>query len=153
LNYLLKGVLIMKSPAIVVLLFMSLLSACATARFYPVQGPLTEQTPAPVYVAKLTGAFYSGSVSATLSDGEVCKGHWEVVPRPNASTSVGTGGNQSADTLSAEWDTVYGLGYYTAHILGAKLYARSVLTGNRGTVLNLEMYRPDDERDQTPGAI
>lgn len=59
------------------LLAVSMMSGCVYhARFYPVQGPLAMQTPVPVARARLTGPFMSGSISLTLPDGEVCKGHW-----------------------------------------------------------------------------
>ena len=57
----------------------------------------------------------------------------------------------AATNMSAEWDTVYGTGFYVAHVLGAKLYARAVVTGNRGTILNVEIYRPLDQAESKPG--
>jgi hypothetical protein len=45
--------------------------------------------------------------------------------------------------MSSEWDTVYGLGFYVSHVLGSKLYVQAALSGNKGTVLNVEMYRPE----------
>ena len=62
-------------------------------------------------------------------------------------------GAASPDNLSAEWDTVYGTGFYVANVLGTRLYARAVLTGNRGTTLNVELYKPDKVENTTIGAI
>src|SRR5579871_2945178 len=122
----------MKSTLAVALLPLLVLCGCMrTVRFYPVQGPLASQTPPPVLVGKVTGALNSGGFSVTLTDGEVCKGHWSVVPRPSKSSAPTT----DATEMGAVWDTVYGAGFYTAHVLGAKLYARSELTGDRGTKL------------------
>ena len=45
------------------------------------------------------------------------------------------------------WDTVYGSGFYVSHVLGTILYAQAVASGDRGTVLNVEMYKPGDERE------
>jgi lysozyme family protein len=143
----------MKSRLVLLLMCVSTLSGCATARFYPVQGPLSTQTPVPVYVAKLSGAFNSGNFSVVLGDGEVCKGRWAKVPRPKTSNDVTTTTAVPANNLSAEWDTVYGTGFYLAHVLGARLYARAVLTGNRGTVLNVELYKPDKVENTTVAAI
>ena len=42
--------------------------------------------------------------------------------------------------MSQVWDSVYGPGYYVAHVLGANYYYESVVSGNRGTVINVEMY-------------
>ena len=137
----------MKTFSSVVLLSLLVLSGCMrTVRFYPVQGPLATQTPSPVAVGKVTGALNSGSFSVTLSDGEVCKGHWSVVPRPSKSSAA-----PDNSEMAAVWDTVYGSGFYTAHVLGAKLYARSQLAGDRGTKLEVEMYRPEgNSGEMTP---
>jgi hypothetical protein len=40
-----------------------------------------------------------------------------------------------------------------AHVLGARLYGRAVLTGNRATVLNLEIYEPDHTENNRPAEI
>ena len=143
----------MKSLLALSLLCVSTLTGCATARLYPIQGPLSMRTPPPVYVAKMTGAFNSGDFSVVIGDGEVCKGRWAQVPRPNTSNAATTASAPPANNLSAEWDTVYGTGFYVAHVLGARLYARAVLTGNRGTILNVELYKPDKVRDTAVGAI
>jgi hypothetical protein len=143
----------MKSRLVLLLLGVFTLSGCATARLYPVQGPLATQTPSPVYVAKFTGAFTSGNFSVVLGDGEVCKGRWAQVPRPKTSDAATPATAGPANNLSAEWDTVYGTGFYVAHVLGARLYARSVVTGNRGTVLNVELYKPDKVENTTAAAI
>jgi hypothetical protein len=120
------------------LLFVCTLCGCVFhGQLYPVQGSLAAQTPIPVESVKMSGALNSGNVSVVLNAGEVCKGQWSVVPR-------GSGAGATATTsMSEAWDAVYGHGFYTSHVLGARLYARSTLTCNQGTKLNLEMYRPD----------
>ena len=129
----------MKLKLCVLLLGISVMLGCSrTYRFYPVQGPLSTKTPSPVLVAKMTGAISSGSISVVLSDGEVCTGRWAEVPR----IQVPKGANTAiapADNLSSVWDTVYGSGYYVSHVLGARS-ARGVISGNHGTVLNVELY-------------
>jgi hypothetical protein len=145
----------MKSHLVIGLLCVSILWGCsATARLYPVQGPLSSPTPPPVYVAKMTGAFTSGDFSATLNDSEVCKGRWEQVRLPNASVDTAAAATTlPAENMSAEWDTVYGQGFYVARVLGARLYAKAVLTGNKGTVLNVELYKPDvPDHNNSPAA-
>ena len=138
----------MKSKLYFVLLGVSMMLGCTrTVRFYPVQGPLAAQTPPPVQVAKLTGAFRSGNISVTLNDGEVCKGRWTMVPRPHTTQAANTASAPPTPLLSV-WDTVYGQGFYVSHVLGARLYARAVLTGDRGTTLNVEMYRPESGRER-----
>lgn len=143
----------MKSLPVLLLLCVSTLPGCATAHLYPVQGPLSLQTPVPIYVAKFTGTFNSGNFSVVLADGEVCKGRWATVPRPNTSSDATAASAASANNLSVEWDTVYGTGFYVAHVLGARLYARAALTGSRGTLLNVELYKPDRVENTSVGAI
>jgi len=101
---------------------------------YPVQGSLSAQTPVPIYNVTLSGILSSGTMSATLQGGEVCSGNWAPV-RQN---------DPSASKLSAEWDRVYGEGFFVANILGNPVFARAVLAG---TTLNVEFYAP------TPGQI
>lgn len=144
----------MKNRLLLLLLCASMLAGCsATARLYPVQGPLSGQSPQPVYVARMTGAIHSGSFSATLSDGEVCKGRWEQIPRPNTAEQANSAGSGFTDSMSAEWDTVYGQGFYVAHVLGARLYARAALNGNKGTTMNVELYKPDNPKNDTLALI
>ena len=131
----------MKSRLVLFLSAMFMLSGCTTtARIYPVHGPLSTQTPLPVYVAKLTHGLKSGDLSAILNNGEVCKGRWELVPPPTSSKAATPPVLPSANNLSAEWDAIYGPGFYSKEVLGADFYMRAVLTGNRGTVLDVEMY-------------
>lgn len=120
------------------LLSASLMSGCVYhAKFYPVRGPLAKKTPIPVLRARFTGPFSSGSISLTLPDGEVCKGRWHAASTPANSP------------LQSVWDSIYGQGFYVAHVLGAHYYAQATLRENRGTILNVEMYR--SETSDNPG--
>lgn len=101
----------------------------AYLNFYPVQGPLAGQTPVPTLIAKFTGPFKSGNLSLVLPDGEKCTGRWTQTP------------TVSGDPMASVWDQVYGQGFYVGHVLGSKLYAIAAVTGNRGTVLNVRMYK------------
>jgi hypothetical protein len=142
----------MKLKLCVLLFGISTLVGCShTARLYPVQGALSAQTPLPVLVAKITtGALYPKDISVVLSDGEVCKGHWVIVPQAQISKGANTASAPATNGMSSVWDTVYGSGFYVSHVLGARAYAQAVATGDRGTVLNVEMYRPLDEHEKTP---
>jgi hypothetical protein len=104
---------------------------------YPVQGTLSTQTPAPIFKITLSGVYKTGTLTATLEDGEVCHGSWGAVGQ----------GDPSAGQMSGEWDRVYGQGFFTANVLGNPVFARAVLTGNKGTTLNVEFYDP------TPGQV
>jgi hypothetical protein len=104
---------------------------------YPVQGTLSTRTPAPIYKVTLSGVYKTGTMTATLEDGEVCHGSWGAVRQDDP----------SAGQMSSEWDRVYGRGFFTANVLGNPVFARAVLTGTKGTILNVEFYDP------TPGNV
>jgi hypothetical protein len=107
----------------------------------------------PVLIAKVTGAFNSGNISVVLSDGEVCKGHWAVVPRVQAPKGASTATAPATNGMSSVWDTVYGPGFYVSHVLGTRLYVQARVAGDRGALLNVEMYRENVKSDNIAGAI
>ena len=136
----------MKSRLFVVLLAVSILSGCyANARFYPVKGPLAAQAPLPVFTAKMTGLGNSGDISLALADGETGIGHWTRVAPVQSPNGAVTSNASANSSMAALWDIIYGPGFYVSHVLGTRLYAEAVVTGDRGTVLNVEFYR--DERE------
>jgi hypothetical protein len=113
----------------------ALLAGCIVmvpGHLYPVQGSLAAQTPVPIYPVTLSGVLNSGTMSATLQNGEVCRGSWAAVSQKDS----------SAGKLSVEWDRIYGDGFFVANILGSPVFARALLTGNQGTTLNVEFYAP-----------
>jgi hypothetical protein len=116
-----------------------LLAICMTLgctlklHFYPVHGPLSSLTPIPVLPAKISG-LSSGKISVVLNTGEICNGQWTLVRETAATGATGS-------AMSSVWDNVYGQGFYVAHVLGSRLYARSVASGNRGTTLHVELYK------------
>ena len=141
----------MKKFALPVVAIALLVSGCygvATARFYPVHGPLTQQAPAPVLVGTLTETFNSGSIKLVLENGEVCKGHWSPVPRPSR-TESGTTSKGTAEDMSAVWDEIYGSGFYVARVLGSRRYAAATAVGSHGTKVYVEIYEPESEAHET----
>ncbi len=111
----------MRRKLVFVLLAVSILAGCrATGRLYPVQGPLSTQTPTPILLAKVTGAFNSGNISVVLADGEVCKGRWATVPRVQVPKDVATVNSAPSTAMSSIWDTVYGSGFYVSHVLESR---------------------------------
>jgi hypothetical protein len=119
-----------------------LLTGCyAKGHLYPVQGPLAAEVPLPILPATATGIFNSGSLTVTLPGGERCKGAWKMVNRKSNSGPQASA--QPYVDLASAWDTVYGAGFYTAHILGTRLHVHAALTGDKGSVLHVEIYRPD----------
>lgn len=144
----------MKRCLIFLLFCSSLLAGCSrTARLYPVQGTLSSQTPLPVYIAKLSGGINSGALTATLDNGDVYQGRWRAIPRPKVTKGQASAIDPSTNTMSAEWDAVYGSGYYVAHVLGTSLYARAELQAAGGKVLHVEMYRPVGGGNEAAGEI
>jgi hypothetical protein len=140
----------MKISIIAIVLTTTILGGCILSvpgGFSPVQGPLSKQSPIPTYAATLSGLF-SGSISVVLDNGEVCKGQWAFVsttPQSMSATAV------TPIDMAADWDDVYGAGYFAAHVLGNKLYARATLTGNTGTVLHAEFSNENNTRGNTKG--
>jgi hypothetical protein len=103
----------------------ALLSGCVSGRLDPVQGPLASQTPAPVYRIKMDGG---DSMTARLAKGEVCHGTWlDIAPN-----------DPEARDMAAEWDLVYGKGFFLAHVLGNITIARAILTCPKDTTLKAE---------------
>ena len=144
----------MKMKLCLILLgILTTLGCTSTARFYPVQGPLMAQTPLPVPTAKVTFKLNPGNLSVVLADGEVCKGRWVRVKRGEVPARTDTTPGSTAIAMQADWDTVYGPGFYTAHVLGSRFYARTTATGDRGTVLNVEMYRPENAEGNLIAAV
>jgi len=125
----------------------STISACTrTARLYPVQGPVSAQSPTPVFFAKITGVSYPSGISIVLGGGELCKGRWnQVAPTQPAKGAPASVQQVTAGDMSSVWDSVYGPGYYVAHVLGTNYYYESVASGDRGTVINVELYLDDSE--------
>jgi hypothetical protein len=118
----------------ILFLGISILSGCtATGHLYPIRGPLSTQTPIPVYNLKMKDALKSGEVSVALDSGETGKSRWILVPQDKSHIAA----------MPEVWDTVYGSGFYIANVLGNRLYAQSTVTTNRSTILNIEFYKPD----------
>lgn len=140
----------MKFSILPVALTATMLAGCILSvpgGFSPVQGPLSKQSPIPTYAATMSGIL-SGTISVILDNGEVCKGPWAFVSTtpPGTSATVVT-----PIDMTADWDSVYGTGYFAAHVLGNKLYARATLTGNMGTVLHAEFSNENNTRGNTKG--
>jgi hypothetical protein len=118
---------------VALLLATSLLTGCGLAgRLYPVQGPLAQQHPTPIYSFTAVGLYTDGTVTATVQDGEVCTGHLGPV----------TPDDPTASQMSTDWDGVYGNGFFVANVLGNATFDRAVLMGTKGTSLTVEFYNP-----------
>lgn len=111
---------------------MVMLDGCAVmvpGHLYPVQGPLSKESLPPIYTASLNGSFLpSGTLTVHMGPGVSCPGDWKAVSRDD----------QTAQTMAAEWDQVYGSGFFIADVLGRRTFARSMLSCSNGTKLKLE---------------
>jgi hypothetical protein len=141
----------MKISIIAVVVMATMLGGCISLSvpggFSPVQGPLSKQSPIPTYAATMSGVL-SGSISVVLDNGEICKGPWAFVSKTPPGTSAIV---LTPIDMAADWDSVYGTGYFAAHVLGTKLYARATLTGTMGTVLRAEFSNENNTRGNTKG--
>ena len=105
------------------------------------------QAPLPVPTAKITYGVAPHDLIVVLPDGEVCKGHWTIVKRGEVPGRTDAK-DAATPRMQADWDAVYGAGYYVAHVLGTKYYARTTANGNHGTVLNVEIYVSGTEHEE-----
>jgi hypothetical protein len=108
------------------------LGGCAMmvpGHLYAVQGPLAKESSPPIYSVSLNGGISpSGSLSVHMAQGITCSGAWNAVSQQDP----------SAQQMSAEWDEVYGSGYFVANVLGKRTFARSALTCTDSKNLSLE---------------
>lgn len=107
---------------------------------YPVQGPAIAQNPPPIYSIVAHGAYFDGSLNATLANNELCSGTWHQVDKNDT----------TAGQMSVQWDQVYGPGFFVARILGNPTLSRGALTCKQGTTLNIEFFH--GEGTGLPGA-
>lgn len=109
---------------------LALLAGCVIAvpgHLYPVQGALAAQVPPPVYTLTMNGIGRSGSLSGTLASGPV-KGDWAVLD----------GTDPAANKFSAQWDAIYGPGFFVANVLGNPYFCRAALSGAQALRLDVD---------------
>lgn len=120
-------------------------SAVASAQtLYPVQGPLSKQTPPPVIKGKIRRPLFSAGpafdllTSWTISNGEVLNGKVEKAKANAPDIVIPTMETTFPQSnLAGVWDAVYGDGYFVAHILGNTFY-QGVFKSDQGTFLQVE---------------
>jgi hypothetical protein len=110
----------------------AVLGGCAVmvpGHLYPVQGPLSKLSMPPIYAVSMNGSFLpSGSLTIHMAQGIKCSGTWKAVSQQDP----------SANQMSAEWDEVYGSGYFVANVLGERTFARSAPTCSDSGKLSVE---------------
>ena len=135
----------MKMKFALALLGISLISGCQlNGHLFPVQGPLASLTPPPIYSVKMTGAINSGNFVILLADGEKFSGPWKVLSVNARSQGAG---DATSFNLASVWDTVCGQSFYSAHVLGTRLFVRTAMTGSQGTILQVEMYKQENQSE------
>jgi hypothetical protein len=115
-----------------------IVSGCSvTGRLYPVQGPMASLTAPPLMTAKLYES--PSRVTLTLANGELFNSRLQVL-YPSSSNLNPTGAPPAPPqpNLAYAWDTVYGQGFFVAHVLGQQL-GQAVITGSQGTIVQVEV--------------
>jgi hypothetical protein len=110
---------------VLLLIVVVLVSGCATANLYPVQGPLSARTPPPTYKVRMDNL---NIVTFKLGTGDLCSGMWSNLPKEDP----------TSHDLSAEWDLVYGKGFFLTKVLGNIGLGRAMLTCTKGATVNVE---------------
>ena len=116
-----------------------MVSGCVTApgvhgHLYPVEGPVTVQAPAPIYTVTLNMLSVKRDISATLPNGEVCQGSLQTLGQ----------NDPAARSMEADWDRVYGEGFFMATLLG-KDRGHATLTGIEGACMRIELFNPQHD--------
>jgi hypothetical protein len=116
-------------------------SGCSTtATLYPVEGPMSQQSPLPVITATADGMTgNTGDISLILPDGEVCKGRWSSIAPMSVRYSAASASGTATSGLSSAWATVYGSGFSIANLPGVNK-GEAMLVGDRGRVIQVEFY-------------
>jgi len=108
-------------------------------RLYPVQGPAAAQAHPAEFTAKLPLG-KARKITLVQANGESFAGTWSIVTAStaNAKPPGDPTSYPPQPNLAFAWDAVYGQGYYVANILGSQTLGQGVVTGNEGTVLQIE---------------
>jgi hypothetical protein len=134
----------MKRNLLIALVFVCavMLSGChIDGKLYPVQGPLASQASQQIFAIRFTGGLSkSGEMSATLANGELCKGTWAQISDKPTKGSSAPDSSVAPPNLASAWDAVYGQGFYAATVLGQHIRIRGTMNGNHGTTLTVEAY-------------
>lgn len=104
----------------------------------PVAGPLATQTPVPTFPLTLhSGMGNGGSLSATLRGGEIYSGQLIRLGLIDAQSRA----------HAADWDLIYGSGFFAGTVLTNEEFLRATLTGARGTSLVVELCEAGAGKD------
>jgi len=111
------------------------LAGCMSQKveLYPVQGPLSKQVPLPVVHATANGVENNtGSIKATLANGEVCQGKWSSVAPTFGAVATGS-------LMGRYGGTIFASSVITGIVPGTNK-GQAFLSCNRGTTMEAEFY-------------
>lgn len=109
------------------------LCGCSTSvNMYPVEGPLAQQKPPPVVIARADGiTSNTGNLTLTLPDGEPCSGKWSsVAPQMTVVSST---------SLFTRYGSVAGFGVASGPLPGVNR-GQAFLTCTQGTTIEAEFF-------------
>jgi hypothetical protein len=129
-----------------ILLCVCLVSGCdVPGNFYLIQGPSLAGVMPAAFSATFKGDLnYPQGFSAVLAQGEGFQGPWSSIAGQTRRISAPV---PPQPELASAWDMVYGEGFFVAHVVGARFFERTVLTGSKGTALQVEIYRRAHDSD------
>lgn len=116
--------------------FLALILVAACSRpvhVFPIAGPRAESRRGESIQGKVSGLL-SGRVTLHFPGEGDYSGAWSLVPQESR-------GHGEDHAWASAWDTVYGKGYFQAHVLGAAFRARAALQSGPGAKLAVEFYR------------
>jgi hypothetical protein len=118
---------------------MLILTGChAYAKLYPVQGPLAQLAPPPIFEAKVTGGLKVNNFYATIADGEKVSCAFTNSQGKQRYSDPQPAPALAPFNMGPAWDAVYGGKFYEAHVLGAHdPYYWCTATGDKGTTLHV----------------
>ena len=114
-----------------------LLQACSAHIYlYPVSGGASKQRPLPIISGTVSSA-KPAVISLVLPTGQSCEGTWSrMTPADNAMIDTS---QPSEAVVAADWDRVYGKGYYLANVKG-KERGISVVKDSKGSNIHLDFF-------------
>jgi hypothetical protein len=95
---------------------------------YPLQGPIADKKAVHVISGSEMATVFYDDYEFTFPDGETFSGPDSKIPARES----------GAKELASIWDSIYGPGFFVAHVLGAGYHGKAMLTGSKGTTLQVE---------------
>ena len=81
-----------------------------------------------------------------LSEGETFNGPMTKVRSVEDKSRTTVSNTTPSNGMASVWDAVYGPGYYLSHVLGSHDCYSAVITGDKGTILIVEVFQSVKEK-------